>query len=320
MQPVNNITVLRFIAIVLITNSHLNHLYPDAVSQLATGGAIGNSLFFMLSGYGLALSNQSNSKFLPWYKRRVIRIYPSLIIVTIYFYIIRHSWKEWNALDYIQGFIYPTHYWFISALMIFYVIFFLILKKYNRKYFLAGIFVLTIPYIFFYFTIIDLSKYSIEGHGYFKWIFYLSMMFSGGYMASSRIKFIKTSFIKNSLALLVCIIFYYGIIILVDHHIGAQFQALTHLLMFLIIILFLRVSYSNTINILANTKYISIVINIIAGLTLEIYLLQGAVYSIPQLKNILFPFNLLMFSVLLVILSFILNRVSSFITEKLIHA
>jgi peptidoglycan/LPS O-acetylase OafA/YrhL len=45
-------TFLRFVAIWLITNSYLDKRYP--VSAMATGGQLGNSLFFMLSGFGVA--------------------------------------------------------------------------------------------------------------------------------------------------------------------------------------------------------------------------------------------------------------------------
>jgi len=71
----NDTVFLRFIAIVLIVNSHLDLYYP--VSQLGTGGTIGNSFFFMLSGFGLLLSQRKSARgFIIWYVRRLIRIYP----------------------------------------------------------------------------------------------------------------------------------------------------------------------------------------------------------------------------------------------------
>lgn len=45
-------TFLRFVATWLITNSHLDKRYP--VSAMATGVQLGNSFFFMLSGFGVA--------------------------------------------------------------------------------------------------------------------------------------------------------------------------------------------------------------------------------------------------------------------------
>ena len=47
-------TLMLCLATVLITLSHLDAFVPDP--RIATGGAIGNSLFFFLSGFGLAKS------------------------------------------------------------------------------------------------------------------------------------------------------------------------------------------------------------------------------------------------------------------------
>src|SRR3712207_1035933 len=82
----HNTDILKCIAIILITNSHLDHLYPWP--YLGTGGALGNALFFMLSGYGLALSFDKSAMkppFLQWARRRISRIYPSVWITLVLF-------------------------------------------------------------------------------------------------------------------------------------------------------------------------------------------------------------------------------------------
>ena len=43
------LNLMKVFAILLVFNSHCDPLYP--VSYLATGGALGNSLFFIISGY-----------------------------------------------------------------------------------------------------------------------------------------------------------------------------------------------------------------------------------------------------------------------------
>lgn len=47
-----SIDILKFIAAILITNSHMELLYSK-YSFLATGGAIGDVLFFFCSGFTL---------------------------------------------------------------------------------------------------------------------------------------------------------------------------------------------------------------------------------------------------------------------------
>ena len=47
-----SIDILKFIAVIAITNSHMELLYGK-YSVLATGGAIGDVLFFFASGFTL---------------------------------------------------------------------------------------------------------------------------------------------------------------------------------------------------------------------------------------------------------------------------
>lgn len=46
-----SLDILRIISLLLIINSHADLLYPEKVRFIASGGAIGNGLFFSLSGY-----------------------------------------------------------------------------------------------------------------------------------------------------------------------------------------------------------------------------------------------------------------------------
>ena len=52
----------------------MDAFYP--VPELATGGLLGNTLFFFVSGYGLQLSlGRRLVSFWPWYLRRAWRVY-----------------------------------------------------------------------------------------------------------------------------------------------------------------------------------------------------------------------------------------------------
>ena len=74
--------LLRVVAIALVINSHMDELYPWPV--LGTGGAIGNSLFFLLSGLGLCLSESAVSNSFPLYMaKRVRRIYPPAWVASL---------------------------------------------------------------------------------------------------------------------------------------------------------------------------------------------------------------------------------------------
>lgn len=70
-----SIDILKFFAALIITNSHMGLLYGK-FSMLATGGAIGDVLFFFASGFTLFMGRMG--RFDNWYKRRVNRIYPTI--------------------------------------------------------------------------------------------------------------------------------------------------------------------------------------------------------------------------------------------------
>lgn len=63
-----SIDILKFFAALLITNSHMELLYGK-YSMLATGGSIGDVLFFFASGFTLFLGRMG--RFDNWYKRTV---------------------------------------------------------------------------------------------------------------------------------------------------------------------------------------------------------------------------------------------------------
>ena len=71
-----SIELFKFIAVVLVINSHMELLYGK-YSFLATGGAIGDCMFFFASGFTIFLGR--GGTFDNWYKRRIRRIYPSLM-------------------------------------------------------------------------------------------------------------------------------------------------------------------------------------------------------------------------------------------------
>ena len=65
-----SISFLRTFAALIIINSHCGSLYP--ISALAKGGALGNSLFFLMSGF---LLYPLKLGFSEWIKKRYIRLY-----------------------------------------------------------------------------------------------------------------------------------------------------------------------------------------------------------------------------------------------------
>ena len=118
-----SIDILKFLAVFLIINSHMDALYVK-YSILATGGAIGDVLFLFASGYTLLLSKR-NLRFDNWYKRRINRIYPSVLVCVVMGALLRNE----NSLT-------LSALWggeFIVAIMTYYILIYWI-KKYAIKF------------------------------------------------------------------------------------------------------------------------------------------------------------------------------------------
>lgn len=287
-------TFLRFVAILLITNSHLDKLYP--VSAMATGGQLGNSLFFMLSGFGLAASyRKKGDVFWPWLQKRLSRIYPSVLLVAFTAAVITGALFEWGVADYVRYLLWPTEYWFVAAIVCFYVPFYWLMTLRRKAVFLWLIGLLFLPYFYFYFTTLDLSRFSIED-GYFKWIFYFQIMLLGGALASrddATRPLISSGW--NTVLLGFFVVAYLGVKLLVAKGILTELQFLIHWLTFPIMVFSLFVMDTRLVKETIMKSAAAPFISLVAGATLEIYLLQKYVYGNAFVSSIAFPGNVAVF-------------------------
>lgn len=138
------IDCLRFFAILIIINFHLDIAYPDSVSILAFGGDIGNNLFFALSGYMLYWSvHESDWKEIGgWYKKRIGKIAPAILLFSA-IPVMTGYYKIEGIKDAFALLIFPTLYWFTGAIIYFYLIFFVI-EKSNSIFLVAALVIICI--------------------------------------------------------------------------------------------------------------------------------------------------------------------------------
>ncbi len=306
---------LRAIAILLITNSHLDALYAvGPLSQLSAGGALGNSLFFMLSGLGLGLGGlkKGTQPFREWMRRRLSRIYPSVWIVVILLAIgFEFSWKIWDMKDYFHELFYPTLYWFISALVVFYLLLYPLLKKQCDQWLVIAFFLLFIPYLLFYFTVVDLTTFSVEGGGYFKWIYYFQIMILGVWLAGRYKKLEgKRPSGQDLIFLALTLLTYGGLKILIAMGYGAEFQCFVQWLMFPFVYYALKIAQHPWVKALYKHPVSGFFIMVLGTATLEIYLVQHHIYTLAFLGAIMFPLNILVFSIICVPLAYGIHKLS----------
>lgn len=176
-----HIELLKFIAMVLIINTHMAPLYPK-YDILATGGTIGNALFFFCSGLTLFLGR--NDRFDNWYKRRIGRIYPSVIAWAIIAYFV--FGHVYNVYDIIVG----DNYWFISCIMIYYV-FLYVIRNYLLSFKKAVFYVSCGIPIIWYLCVEDGSTYFMYGKTMFKYFYWFPFMLLGAYVGGGGLSQFK---------------------------------------------------------------------------------------------------------------------------------
>lgn len=298
-----SIDILKCLAALIITNSHMEILYHP-YEYLATGGAIGDGLFFFCSGFTLFLGRMG--RFDNWYKRRINRIYPTVFVWAFFAALL--FGKNWNMTD----IVFRGGGWFVSCIMIYYILLYPI-----RRFLLDSIkwvfaFVLLVSLIW-YFVIDRPLGYNMYGNNYFKWCFFFIFMLSGAYMGLHYDK-MKVNCISNSLKFITFTILFYVIFILTrkfDTIKDLQFLSLFMLLG--VVIYMFKLCNCKKIKNLYKNKWLGGAITLIGSLCLEIYLIQGSLFT--DKMNSIFPLNIIIMFVIILIAAYILRCFSRWFSQ-----
>lgn len=310
-RPINiSIDILKFIAAILITNSHMEILYVDPFKSIATGGSIGNGLFFFCSGFTLFLGRIG--RFDNWYKRRINRIYPSVFawaIISAAFFSVNR-----NMVDVI---LYGGH-WFVSCIMIYYAVLYFVrrfaMEKLSLIFVLSAIIVLAV-YLYCVITknyFIGIGSFESEkwitGATYFKWVYYFLFMLMGAMFGISKKQW-NYNLLPDLVKLGTCIVLFYGVFFLGKKiQIIETFQIISLVPLLGTMFYFYKVANSDLLTKIYNNKYSGAVIKTIAGLCLEIYLVQFVLFT--DKMNGIFPANLLIMFIIILVMAYIVRSVS----------
>ena len=302
-----SIDILKFLAVFLIINSHMDALYVK-YSILATGGAIGDVLFLFASGYTLLLSKR-NLRFDNWYKRRINRIYPSVLVCVVMGALLRNE----NSLT-------LSALWggeFIVAIMTYYILIYWI-KKYAIKF---------IPHIIAFTGIIALLvyilwfpyKYETGERGMygittlFRWIPYFAFMLFGSWMGLRR-SALKFKPVMDFLLMIVCLVVFYGIQLSAKKYPSiAPYQVITLFPLMGIVFYFYKWCNADFWKKLYSNKLGHLLVMTISGLCLESYLIQYSVFTTKM--NGIFPLNLPIMIVIVLLVSFLCKCLSRLFSQ-----
>ncbi len=309
MQKDPSINALKAIAAILITNSHMGPLYTR-FDSLATGAAIGNSLFFFVSGFTLAAS--CGRGFMDWYQRRLSRILPPIFAWAIISALVWGG--ECNViLQSMNGF-----YWFIPCILAYYVIFHFLMKGISDK--MPAVLVASTIAVFGLYFVLggdrlnDSNIWTAWKHFYGKLVYFLFMLFGAvirQHMSARQKK-------KNSFAMLagfiICTAVFYGILEVAKRRPDfIWIEAVTTIPMFGILyslyFFFNAVSSSKVYN----SRPCQFCISLIGGCCLEIYLVQFPLFTTGM--NHLFPLNIVLMFLIIFAVAYLLHIASRFISQ-----
>lgn len=304
------IDFLKFFAVLMITNSHMGLLYGK-YEMLATGGAIGNILFFFCSGFTLFLKPFNSAREFPdWYKRRFNRIYPAILAVAI----VKCTFFDFHR-D-INWIILHGGRWFITYIMVYYVFIYFI-GLYCRKR-LNWVLLLVSAIVFAWFFLMDRSfPFNMYGDERIRltWpLYFIFMLFGAKVGMMSQSLQPRRQWLNLAIAVLSIAAFY------VMCAFTSRYQKIEWLHIFSFIPLMIAVyalylwgegSFAKSIY---NNKAGHFIIRFVGGLCLEIYLIQNSLFT--DKLNFLFPLNIPIFFCIIVLAAYLVRCFARFISQS----
>lgn len=308
MPVVNFISILRCFAALIIINSHCAAFY-GALPSLGTGGAVGNAIFFFTSGYTLFLGNREIG-FGRWFLKRLIRVYPSVWIFLIFSNVFLG--EKYNFYDF-----FVTPFWFVNAIIIFYVLYYAIVKYLPTKIPVI-ILLLCTPYLLTFFFLNDYSVFLIDyvnNSTCLHWYYYFAIMLYGAYCTNH---FIDTK--STAIDFILAMIIYFSIKSTIKY-----FDCLLIYQFIIPIGLFPICKYALVLSRklekgLKDKKKVCWSIGQLAKLTLETYIVQFVI--IEYYKNLDLPVRLIWVFITVIFVAIILNRIAKLsrdLLEKLLN-
>ncbi len=150
--------VLRVAAILLVLNSHFDPLYP--IPALATGGAAGNGLFFILSGFCVKMQPTFGRHML----RRVLRLYPG-VLISFGVQMLLGTKTITGVGSAFSQLVWPTAFWFVGAIILFDALLYWLEKLDFTRHLPPFLLVMAALYFVAYLLVIDKTRWSVEEPG-----------------------------------------------------------------------------------------------------------------------------------------------------------
>lgn len=305
-----SIDILKCLAAIVVTNSHMELLYGD-YSILATGGAIGDVLFFFCSGYTLLIGRDAS--FFNWYKRRINRIYPTIFALALVSALIFGIHRDMPTILMSGG------GWFVSCIMIYYIVLWFVKRYATDK--LMGVFGVAIATVIVWYAMFGFGEQShnnMYGNTYFKWCHYFLFMLLGASVGLRRYRMKdeelsyppQLSIWRILIMLIISIISFYGLFWFNNREglLWDSLQMMSLVPLAGVCWYFYQLCNTDTLTRAYNHKIIGPSIRFIGGLCLEIYLIQRSLYT--DKMNGVFPLNIIIMFLIILVAAYLLRCVA----------
>lgn len=308
------IDLMKFLAAILITNSHMVSLYPERFKILATGGAIGDSLFFFCSGFCLMMGR--NIDFFNWYKKRINRIFPTIFAVAIIEILFRMSNPS------LKDVIVNGGGWFVQAIFVFYFFFWFVKKFLNNKIWIAFI-IVSIVVLTWFICAWDKDLFFLKDATYLRWPCFFMMMLFGAFISKkvNSQSENKTGVKSNNGwiilgLLLLSLLFYYGYqLIWTRFTILKRFQLILLPTLMLIVYLIYKLFTNDSLLAIYKKEKVYCVIYGISACCLEIYLSGSKCFPLGRSLINIFPLNIIITFLLVFVLAYVVKVFSNFLSQ-----
>ncbi len=306
-------TVLRCLAACIITNSHYTGVYPTDL--IANGGLLGDVIFFAVSGFCLV---NVKGNFFQWYGKRLLRLYPAVLLITLAYLLAGLFTAPENAAGWLRLFIYPTNYHFVASILFLYIPFYFVMRiqklRENIPLLSAG---LCVVWLLVYILIYDRSYYHIDTvrEPMIRFLFFFSMLL-GAYFRISKDRFLNRKCVW-AWVLLPCLLagYFASKLLFVRMERLADFQLVNQIVLFALLAVLFRCFASVDGKLERLPRVLKRVIEFVASITLEIYLVQ--ISLIPKLNIFPFPLNWLFITGTILLLAWILHKLTGWIQAGL---
>lgn len=311
------ITFLRALAACLITNAHYTGIYPTDI--IANGGLIGNVLFFAVSGYCLynIKHDCSVAGFFKWYGKRIWRVYPPVIIMTVVF--MACGAYKLSDFSLTWWYVYPTYYHFVASIIILYIPFFFVMKiECLRNRIIPVMALIGAAWLIFYIFFYDKSYYHIDTvrEPVIRFLF-IECMLLGAWFRQNDDKMIKwrNSF-KPVYSVITIILFftYFASKLLFAHRASiSNLQFLNQIAIFALLS-FLFITFCSMDERLEHLpEWVKAIIRFVSNMTLEIYVVQYVLIDAIRKIGLAFPLNWFALTGSILLTAFALHKICEFI-------